>query len=270
MFAKVFGQIFDSSIAEDYNCRRMFMDLLVLADPTGAVDMTHEAIARRTNVPIEQVRRYIAELCQPDKTSRSKLHEGKRLLPLDSARDWGWQIVNYEHYRTIRDEEARRTYFRDYQRQYRKEKKKKKLKSVKDKSLTKFNSVENASSSSSSKNSKEGDLKRKPKSAISPDDIYSAYPLKVGKPAALRAIKRCFANFDPAYLLDRTRLFAEKRAGDLAFCPYPATFFNQARFADDPKTWTRSEPEGKPRKKSPSELEQEEIDKWWNKEYGKK
>ena len=45
MFAKVFGQIFDSSIAEDYNCRRMFMDLLVLADSTGAVDMTPEAIS---------------------------------------------------------------------------------------------------------------------------------------------------------------------------------------------------------------------------------
>jgi hypothetical protein len=119
MFAKVFGQIFDSSIAEDYNCRRMFMDLLVLADPTGAVDMTEDAIARRTNVPVEEVKRYIIELCQPDHKSRSQLEEGKRLIPLDSNREWGWQIVNYAHYRKLRDEEARRTYFRDAQRRYR-------------------------------------------------------------------------------------------------------------------------------------------------------
>ncbi len=124
MFAKVFGQIFDSSIAEDYNCRRMFMDLLVLADPTGAVDMTHEAICRRTNVPEPEVRKYIAQLCQPDAKSRSRHEEGKRLVALDKNRDWGWQIVNYQHYRKLKDEEARRSYFRDAQRKARAKKKK--------------------------------------------------------------------------------------------------------------------------------------------------
>lgn len=137
MFAKVFSQIFDSSIAEDYNCRRMFMDLLVLADSTGAVDMTIEAISRRTNVPAEEVVKYVKELCQPDNKSRSKLEEGKRLIPLDSSRDWGWQIVNYTHYRKIRDEAARREYFRDKQREHRK----KKDKAVKDIVLTGDNKV---------------------------------------------------------------------------------------------------------------------------------
>jgi antitoxin component of RelBE/YafQ-DinJ toxin-antitoxin module len=134
VFAKVFGQIFDSSIAEDYNCRRMFMDLLVLADPTGAVDMTLEAIARRTNVPIEEVRKYISELSSPDPASRSQVEQGKRLTPLDSNRDWGWQIVNYQHYRKLKDQEALRSYFRDAQRKHRA-----KQKSVKDNSLTKIN-----------------------------------------------------------------------------------------------------------------------------------
>src|SRR5262245_48029018 len=128
MFAKVFGQIFDSSIAEDYNCRRMFMDLLVLADPTSAVDMTLEAIARRTNVPVGEVSRYIDELCQPDAKSRSQLEEGKRLIPLDSNRDWGWQIVNCQHYRKLRDQETMRLYFRDAQRKYRSKRKESKEK----------------------------------------------------------------------------------------------------------------------------------------------
>ena len=137
MFAKVFGQIFDSSIAEDYNCRRMFMDLLVLADPTGAIDMTLEAISRRTNVPLEQVTRYISELCQPDAKSRSDLHEGKRLIPLDSRRDWGWQIVNYLHYRKLRDQEALRSYFRDAQRRRRE-----KNRAVKDAGLTDMTKID--------------------------------------------------------------------------------------------------------------------------------
>jgi len=127
MFAKVFEQIYDSSIAEDYNCRRMFMDLLVLSDPTGCVDMTMEAISRRTNVPFVEVAKYVTQLCEPDPQSRSKLEEGKRLVPLDKNRDWGWKIVNYQHYRKLKDEEARRSYFRTAQREYRKNKKKKEV-----------------------------------------------------------------------------------------------------------------------------------------------
>lgn len=123
VFAKVFGQIFDSSIAQDYNCRRMFMDLLVLADSDGVVDMTHDAISRRTNVPLDQVEKYIADLQQPDPLSRSKLEQGKRIIPIDTERGWGWQIVNYNHYRKIRDEETRRMYFRNAKRKQRAKKK---------------------------------------------------------------------------------------------------------------------------------------------------
>lgn len=95
------------------------MDLLVLADSDGVVDMTQEAISRRTNVPIDQVVRYIDELQKPDPLSRSKIKEGRRLTPIDPARGWGWRITNYHHYRRIRDEEARRSYFRDAKRKQR-------------------------------------------------------------------------------------------------------------------------------------------------------
>jgi hypothetical protein len=63
----------------------MFMDLLVLADETGAVDMTPEAISRRTNVKLEEVIRYIEELSRPDPLSRSREQEGRRSVPLDPA-----------------------------------------------------------------------------------------------------------------------------------------------------------------------------------------
>jgi hypothetical protein len=119
VFAKIFSQIFDSSISSDHVVRHVFMDLLVLADRDGVVDMTLDAISRRTNVPEEMVAHAIAELMKDDRKSRSHEEGGRRLIPIDSHRDWGWQIVNYEHYRNIRDEEARRTYFRDKQREHR-------------------------------------------------------------------------------------------------------------------------------------------------------
>ena len=123
LFAKIFEQIFDSSIASDYVTRHVFMDLLVLADRDGVVDMTVDAISRRTNVPDAMVSHAIQQLMGADAESRSPIENGRRLVALDSHRDWGWQIVNYEHYRTIRDDESRRSYFRDYKREYRQAKK---------------------------------------------------------------------------------------------------------------------------------------------------
>jgi hypothetical protein len=122
VFAKIFSQIFDSSISSDYIVRHTFMDLLVLADRDGVVDMTTDAIARRTNVPEEMIIHAIAKLVAPDAQSRSHEEDGCRLVPIDSHRSWGWQIVNYEHYRNLRDEEARRAYFRDAKREQRSKK----------------------------------------------------------------------------------------------------------------------------------------------------
>jgi len=119
MFVKVFEQILDSSIANNYEIRHFFEDMLKLADTTGAVDMTPEAISRRINLPLEKVVVFLKELGEPDPASRSPKEQGRRILPLSGERSWGWFIVNYEHYRSIRDQEARRAYNREAQRKWR-------------------------------------------------------------------------------------------------------------------------------------------------------
>jgi len=121
MYAKVFSQIFDSSLAENYLNRLVFEDLLVLADKDGIVDMTPEAIARRTNVPLDIVKTALGELSLPDPKSRTRVEEGRRIVLLDDHRDWGWQIVNFKAYHGLRNEEGRREYMRRYQQQRRKQ-----------------------------------------------------------------------------------------------------------------------------------------------------
>lgn len=228
MFAKVFGQIFDSSIAEDYTVRHMFIDLLILADSDGAVDMTHEAISRRTNVPIETVKRCMDELSQPDPASRSPIHEGKRIVPLDSHRGWGWQIVNYRHYRQIRDEEVRRSYFRDQKRKQRK--KERRTSSVQDKKVDKGGHCQTVSSASSSTSS-----------SLVPtaEQIYQAYPRKTAKPAAIAAIQKALTKKSAAHLFERTTAYAKTQVAGDQFTPHPATWFNQERYDDDPREWNR-------------------------------
>lgn len=120
MYAKVYEQIFDSSIAENWQTRHVFIDLIMLANAHGEVDMTHEAIARRTNVPLEIVKAAITELEQPDPKSRNPAEEGRRIIRLDDHRDWGWRIVNHGYYRSLRSDDDRRTAARLRQQEHRK------------------------------------------------------------------------------------------------------------------------------------------------------
>lgn len=84
------------------------MDMIVLADSDGVVDMTQEAIARITNVPLERVKAAIVKLEAPDSRSRTPDHEGCRLIRLDDHRDWGWIIVNYAKFRGTSTDDKRR------------------------------------------------------------------------------------------------------------------------------------------------------------------
>lgn len=108
MFGKIFAQIYDSSIAEDYQLRTVFQDMIILADINGVLDMTPEALSRRTNVPLEIVKAAITRLEAPDAKSRTPDHDGARIKRLDEHRDWGWMILNHAQFREIASEEQRR------------------------------------------------------------------------------------------------------------------------------------------------------------------
>lgn len=113
IYAKVFTQILDSSLAENWEIRHVFEDMLKLCDSDGVVDMTHEAIARRTNTPLEIVRNAISVLEAPDTKSRTADANGVRIARLDEHRDWGWHIVNYKKFREIASEEQRKASTRE-------------------------------------------------------------------------------------------------------------------------------------------------------------
>jgi hypothetical protein len=119
MYSKIFRRIYESSIAENPTLRFTFMDLLVLADKDGIVDITHEAIARITNRPLQEIRETISLLEGPDPKSRSPEDEGIRIRRLDQHRDWGWVIVNYDRFHDMAVEEDRRVSTRERVRRHR-------------------------------------------------------------------------------------------------------------------------------------------------------
>lgn len=76
------------------------------------------------------------------------------------------------------------------------------------------------------------------------EEIYKAYPKKVGKPAALRAIANALTKDEYDSLYQKTIAFAEARKDqEKNFTPHPSTWFNQERYNDDPSTWRKDDEE---------------------------
>jgi uncharacterized protein YdaU (DUF1376 family) len=74
--------------------------------------------------------------------------------------------------------------------------------------------------------------------------VYAEYPRKVGKPSALRQIRKAILRCGFARVLELTKNFARARSGEESdFTPHPSTWFSQERYLDDPATW---KPNGKP------------------------
>lgn len=100
-----------------------FTVMIVLADQEGEVDMTAEALAAATSIPLDIIQKGIALLESPDPQSRTPDEDGRRIVRVSDARDWGWRITNYAHYRAIRTAEERREYFKQHKRKQRAAKK---------------------------------------------------------------------------------------------------------------------------------------------------
>lgn len=118
MFAKLFSRITESSLMEEeIPVRYTFVIMLAIADSEGYVVGTDVAIARRLNMPVKEFQRCVGILGEPDASSNSKDHDGRRVIASDSER--GYLVVNYSKYRELTSEFQKRKYMREYMREYR-------------------------------------------------------------------------------------------------------------------------------------------------------
>jgi hypothetical protein len=152
---------------------------------------------------------------------------------LDDHRDWGWQIVNFVHYRNLRDEDARREYQRDWARKKRESDKSDDgagssiAVDIRRQASTESTSVDQRSTQYASK------------TIGQPDgflEFWTAYPRKVKRLEAQKA----WAKVDPDALL-RSKILAalevQKRSAEWArnggqYIPHARTWLNGAQWED--------------------------------------
>lgn len=80
------------------------------------VELNPLLLAAAIGTSPERIAQAINILCSPDPRSRSKGHEGRRLL---REGEYAYHVPNFLSYRAIRNEDDRRTYNREKQREHR-------------------------------------------------------------------------------------------------------------------------------------------------------
>jgi hypothetical protein len=99
-YAPAFNTCYEGSLYGKWPAGPVFMSVFIpLMDKNGEVDTVPEQLAHKTGWPLELLMQGIEMLMQPDPRSRSKAHEGRRLVPIDPDRPWGWRVVNAAAYR---------------------------------------------------------------------------------------------------------------------------------------------------------------------------
>jgi hypothetical protein len=108
MYVKLFRSIFQGTLRGNSSGLLVFTNLLANCDRDGVVDMHPKAIAEEVGLDMETVRAVLIDLEAPDAESRSPDEDGRRIVRIDGHRAWGWRVVNYGKYRSIKNEEDRR------------------------------------------------------------------------------------------------------------------------------------------------------------------
>ena len=115
-FTKLFSSITESTVwCEPAHTRLVWITMLAMADKKGRVWASIPGLANRARVPLEDVEKALETFLAPDRYSRTPDHEGRRIEPISG----GWRLLNHAHYKAIRDEEDRREYKREWDRENR-------------------------------------------------------------------------------------------------------------------------------------------------------
>ena len=112
-FTKLFASITESSVwGEPAGTRLTWITLLAKCDQKGRVFAAVPGLARMANVSLEECEAALKCFLSPDRYSRTKEHDGRRIEEIQG----GWRLLNYEakrngHAALSADEDAGKAYF---------------------------------------------------------------------------------------------------------------------------------------------------------------
>lgn len=102
------GIILSSIWQEDDKTRIVWITMLAVKDKDHVVHGSVPGLARIANVPVEDCEAALKKLMQPDRFSRTREFDGRRISEVDG----GWQVLNGEKYKNYMSKQERLEYQR--------------------------------------------------------------------------------------------------------------------------------------------------------------
>lgn len=117
MYAKLFPELYTGSmLGAGCVVFAVWPYALSNCDSRGYVELNPKLLAMIFGASVQEIEQAIDFLMRPDKDSRSKTEEGRRMV---KEGQFLYRLVNYEKYRVIRDKHDRRDYQREWDRKHR-------------------------------------------------------------------------------------------------------------------------------------------------------
>jgi hypothetical protein len=98
-YTPAFADMYMGTLFGRWPAAAVWATLLPLIDKQGRIDMSPQAISGMTGWPLELLELGIQQLMEPDPGSRTPDNEGRRLIPIDPTRPWGWIAVTHAKHR---------------------------------------------------------------------------------------------------------------------------------------------------------------------------
>jgi hypothetical protein len=104
-YAKLFSSIVHSTVwREELHVKVVWITMIALANRHGEVQASIPGLADAAKVTLLQCEDALSRLSSPDKYSRTKEYDGRRIAEMDG----GWLILNYARHRATIDKEEER------------------------------------------------------------------------------------------------------------------------------------------------------------------
>lgn len=229
-YTKLFSSIIASTIwREPYPTKIVWITMLAMSDKNGIVEASIPGLADIARVPLPECETALASLSSPDRYSRTKEHQGRRIEPVDG----GWRLLNHGKYRQKLGADERREYLRIKQAERR----------------ACQLGVNNRQQSSTMSTHAEADASpeadpdpniikppRAPRAEYPPSfaEFWKAYPRKVGKGDAAKAWKTLNPDIQAVLAALSWQIKRPEWSRDAGqFVPHPATWLRGHRWLDE-------------------------------------
>jgi len=218
MYGKIFAKMYEGTLYGQWEALVTFQQMIVLCDADGNIDMTPQAIASRTSIPLKIIEKGIRILEAPDQYSRTPDQEGRRIERIDEHRPWGWHLVNHAKYTAMQDADTVRAQTRERVRKHR---------AAKD--------AVTVTDSNGQKRHTDTDTDTDTEKTFG--QFWISYPRKQAKQAALKAFEKLRlseGDFEKVLAaLEAAKCSPEWTKDGGRYVPHAATWLNGRRFEDE-------------------------------------